>query len=287
MIRSMTAFARAESVQPWGTLTWELRSVNHRYLEPGFKLPDAARGLEPRLRELLRQRVERGKVEVQLRIAQAAGASHPAPDLALAAEVVRAAEAVAALMASPAPVSPLEILRWPGVLEQEVLEGDTLAAAALAGFERALEALGEARAREGAALAGLMLERLEAIAAITARVRAAMPRILEAQRSRLQARLAELRVELDPGRLEQELVILAQRADVEEELDRLATHAAEVRRVLQQGGACGRRLDFLMQELNREANTLGSKSIAADTTQAAVDLKVLIEQMREQVQNIE
>ncbi len=287
MIYSMTAFARHETQQPWGAVTWEIRSVNHRYLEPSFKLPDAGRALEPQLRELLRKHLERGKVEVALRIRPAEGGSIAALKLDQARQVVQAAGQVASLMVNPAPLSPLDVLRWPGVLEEAELDSEAMTRDAVEAFSLALQQLVESRAREGEALARLLLDRLDAMVLVAAQVREAVPKIIDNQRNRLLNRLAELRAELDQGRLEQELVYIAQRADVEEELDRLNTHIAEVRRVLKKGGACGRRLDFLMQELNREANTLASKSMAADTTQAAVDLKVLIEQMREQVQNIE
>lgn len=287
MIQSMTAFARGEITRPWGVVTWELRTVNHRYLEPSFKLPDSCRALEPALREALRQRLERGKVDIGLRV-QLQQDTHPeALDHDRLRAVIRAAEAVAELAGNPAPLNPLELLRWPGVLQESAVAQETLNTTALEAFGLALEQLVETRIREGAALKQLLEERLAAMEAQLAVVREALPRILAAQRQRLEQRLAELTAELDPGRLEQEVVILAQKADVDEELDRLVTHIREVRRVLSKGGACGRRLDFLMQELNREANTLASKSIATDTTQVAVELKVLIEQMREQVQNIE
>lgn len=287
MVHSMTAFARCESVGPHGTLSWELRSVNHRYLEPLLRLPDALRDLEGGVREALRQSLARGKVECTLRFVEASSGQSLQVDRERAAQVVAAAEAVAALIRHPAPIDPLEVLAWPGVLASDAADPQALNAAALALFEQALAELKQGRAREGAALAALLGERLEAIDAEVASLRELVPQMLAAQRQKIENRCAELKVELDPQRLEQELVLLAQKSDVAEELDRLSTHVQEVRRVLRAGGAAGRRLDFLMQELNREANTLGSKAFDPRSTQAAVNLKVLIEQMREQVQNIE
>ena len=287
MVHSMTAFARVESAGPWGTLSWELRSVNHRYLEPHLRLPEAFRDLEGGVREALRQALARGKVECTLRLAEESAGQSLQVDRERAAQVVAAAETVAALIAAPAPLNPLEVLAWPGVLVADAADPQALNAAALALFERALGELKNGRQREGAALAALLEERLAAILAEVDALRELVPQMLAAQRQKIEARCAELQVELDPQRLEQELVLLAQKSDVAEELDRLSTHVREVRRVLKAGGAAGRRLDFLMQELNREANTLGSKAFDPRSTQAAVNLKVLIEQMREQVQNIE
>ena len=287
MVHSMTAFARVESAGPWGTLSWELRSVNHRYLEPHLRLPEAFRDLEGGVREALRQALARGKVECTLRLAEESAGQSLQVDRERAAQVVAAAEAVAALIAAPAPLNPLEVLAWPGVLVADAADPQALNAAALALFERALGELKNGRQREGAALAALLEERLAAILTEVDALRELVPQMLAAQRQKIEARCAELQVELDPQRLEQELVRLAQKSDVAEELDRLSTHVREVRRVLKAGGAAGRRLDFLMQELNREANTLGSKAFDPRSTQAAVNLKVLIEQMREQVQNIE
>ena len=287
MVHSMTAFARVESAGPWGTLSWELRSVNHRYLEPHLRLPEAFRDLEGGVREALRQALARGKVECTLRLAEESAGQSLQVDRERAAQVVAAAETVAALIAAPAPLNPLEVLAWPGVLVADAADPQALNAAALALFERALAELKNGRQREGAALAALLEERLTAILAEVDNLRELIPQMLAAQRQKIETRFAEFRAELDPQRLEQEMVLLAQKSDVAEELDRLSTHVREVRRVLKAGGAAGRRLDFLMQELNREANTLGSKAFDPRSTQAAVNLKVLIEQMREQVQNIE
>ncbi|SDT07246.1 YicC/YloC family endoribonuclease [Pseudomonas oryzae] len=287
MVHSMTAFARVESTGPWGTLSWELRSVNHRYLEPHLRLPEALRDLEGGVRDALRQALARGKVECTLRLAEATAGKSLQVDRERAAQVVAAAEAVAALIQSPAALNPLEVLAWPGVLVADAADPQALNAAALQLFGQALDELKSGRAREGAALAALLEERLAAILAEVDNLRELVPQMLATQRQKIETRCAELKVELDPQRLEQELVLLAQKSDVAEELDRLSTHVREVRRVLKAGGAAGRRLDFLMQELNREANTLGSKAFDPRSTQAAVNLKVLIEQMREQVQNIE
>lgn len=287
MTRSMTAFARQELQQPWGSLTWEIRSVNHRYLEPHLRLPDSLRDIEGALREKLRRALSRGKVECTLRFVPEAGAQMLRVDTARTRELIAAAQEVRALMPDAAPLDTFQMLGWPGVLVETQLDMEAVRRAALELFDRALNDLARGREREGTELRQLIEQRLDTIADIVAEVRALMPAILDAQRETLRARIAELKVEADPMRLEQELVLIAQRADVDEEMDRLDTHVQEVRRVLGQSGPIGRRLDFLMQELNREANTLSSKSIVAATTQRAVELKVLIEQMREQIQNIE
>ncbi|WP_252273694.1 YicC/YloC family endoribonuclease [Pseudomonas subflava] len=287
MVHSMTAFARVESASAHGTLSWELRSVNHRYLEPHLRLPDAFRDLEGAVREALRQGLSRGKVECTLRFAEEGAGKSLQVDDERARQLIAAAEQVAALIRQPAPLNPLEVLGWPGVLVADAADPQALNAAALGLFEQALGELKSGRAREGAELAKLLGERLDGILDEVAALRVLVPEMLANQRQKIEARFAEMKAELDPQRLEQELVLLAQKSDVAEELDRLATHVTEVRRVLKAGGAAGRRLDFLMQELNREANTLGSKAFDPRSTQAAVNLKVLIEQMREQVQNIE
>ncbi|HBM10913.1 YicC family protein [Pseudomonas sp. Choline-3u-10] len=287
MIHSMTAFARAEQAGEHGTLSWEIRSVNHRYLEPHLRLPEAFRDLEGAVREALRKGLSRGKVECTLRFAEETAGRSMQVDPERARQLISAAEKVAALIKQPAPLNPLEILAWPGVLVGDSTDPQALNNAALQLFHQALEQMKAGRLREGEELAHLINERLDAIGTETATLRSQVPQMLAAQRQKLIDRCAEMRVELDAQRLEQELVMLAQKSDVAEELDRLGTHVTEVRRVLKSGGAAGRRLDFLMQELNREANTLGSKAFDTRSTQAAVNLKVLIEQMREQVQNIE
>lgn len=289
MPRSMTGFARREAKRSWGTLVWEIRSVNHRYLEPSFRLPEDFREIEPHLRDAMRKALQRGKVEASLNVHwEQEGESELGVNLAKVAQLTKAAQQINGLLGEvAAPVNALEILRWPGVIQKQELDRDDMHQAALELFNSALEGLIEHRSREGAELEQLIVNRLDSVSAQVVKVRARMPEILAAQREKLQTKLANLQVELDPERLEQEIVLLAQKADVDEELDRLDTHVIEVKRSLKQTDSLGRRLDFLMQELNREANTLSSKSIVSDTTQAAVELKVLIEQMREQVQNIE
>ncbi|MCZ4320593.1 YicC/YloC family endoribonuclease [Pseudomonas anguilliseptica] len=287
MIHSMTAFARAEQAGANGTLSWELRSVNHRYLEPHLRLPESFRDLEGAAREALRNGLSRGKVECTLRFSDDNAGKALQVDLERAAQLVAAAESVAGLIKQPAALNPLEVLGWPGVLVADAADPQALNQSALALFNEALTELKKGREREGAELAKLLNERLDSILEQVAALRELVPQMLAGQRQKILDRCAEMQAELDPQRLEQELVILAQKSDVAEELDRLSTHVSEVRRVLKTGGQAGRRLDFLMQELNREANTLGSKAFDTRSTQAAVNLKVLIEQMREQVQNIE
>lgn len=288
MTSSMTAFARQQKEGDGGTLTWELRSVNHRYLEISLRLPDNLRGLENTVREQLRKRLSRGKVECQLRLHPgAARTSELRLDEDMVGHVQAALQRIAAVTDRQADARAMDILRWPGVVQEQEQDSDTLQGQALSLLELALEDLVAHRDREGAALQGMLETRIESIRGIVAAVRDKLPAILQAQRQALSDRLEEFRAELDPSRLEQEVTLLAQKADVAEELDRLDSHLDECSRVLGTRGAIGRRLDFLMQELNREANTLSSKSIVAETTLDAVELKVLIEQMREQIQNIE
>ncbi len=287
MVHSMTAFARQEHDADWGSLQLELRSVNQRHLEPHFRLPENLRDLEPAFREALRHRLARGKVECTLRFEPAGAAGGLSVNAVRLAELARVLSEVRQIVTDAAPADSLALLNYPGVLESRGPDPELVKAQALALFEQSLDDLVAGRAREGEKLAALIRERLIAIEDQVAEVRTLMPQILERQRSLLLERLDAVRSELDPQRLEAELALLAQKADVDEELDRLATHVAEVERQLTQEGPVGRRLDFLMQELNREANTLSSKSAVASTTRCAVELKVLIEQMREQIQNIE
>jgi len=286
-VHSMTAFARVERAGTQGTLIWELRSVNHRYLEPHLRLPDAFRDLEGAVRESLRQGISRGKVECTLRFTEENASKSLQVDQERARQLVEAAETVAGLIKNPAPLNPLAVLSWPGVLVADAADPQALNQEALGLFEDALAELKNGRNREGAELARLINERLDNMSQEVTTLRALVPQMLAAQRQKILDRFSDMQAELDPQRLEQEMVLLAQKSDVAEELDRLSTHVTEVRRVLKSGGAAGRRLDFLMQELNREANTLGSKAFDPRSTQSAVNLKVLIEQMREQVQNIE
>jgi len=288
MIHSMTAFARREGETPWGVLTWELRTVNHRYLEISPRLPEEFRVLESQVRDRIGGALQRGKVECQLRFQSLAQQS---PDFALNKDLIARLTAAAAEVDQtserPAPLNALDILRWPGVIQAPQPDHEQMAAVALQILGEALAELQAARAREGAKLKEMILQRCDGVATQAAVAAQRLPEVRVRLREKLLARLAEAKAELDPIRVEQEMVLLAQRLDVEEELDRLTAHLAEVKRILGQAGPAGRRLDFLMQELHREANTLGSKSGDVETTRASMEMKVLIEQMREQVQNIE
>jgi uncharacterized protein (TIGR00255 family) len=288
MIQSMTAFARECVTTQQGVLTVELRSVNHRYLDCSFKLPDALRSLEPRLREKASAALARGKLDCMLRLqAHPTQAGELQIDTAKLDALLVATRGVRDRLDNAAPISPLEVLLFPGIYGAREESEEQMQQEALALFSKALDNMQQNRQREGEKLAILVLDRLTQVAAEVKATRDVLPVLMQQQRDRVIARITDLGVEIDQGRLEQELVYMAQRADVEEELDRLDAHIGEVRRTLKQGGPCGRRLDFLMQELNREANTLSSKSQSTSTTQNAVELKVLIEQMREQIQNIE
>ncbi|MFC6441573.1 YicC/YloC family endoribonuclease [Bowmanella sp. JS7-9] len=286
-IYSMTAFARREHKAQWGTAVWEIRSVNQRFLETYFRLPEQFRGLEPVLRERFRNALQRGKVECSLRFnANDAAVGKLNLNEDLAKQLLHAADWVQSHGQSTG-VNPVDILRWPGVISAEEADMDSIQAEMLSALDACLQDFIAARAAEGANLKALIEQRLDGIEVEVAKVKEHMPAVMQWQRERIQSRFEEAKVELDPGRIEQEMILLAQRVDVAEELDRLTSHIGETRKILKKGGACGRRLDFMMQEFNRESNTLGSKSINADITQSAVELKVLIEQMREQIQNIE
>jgi uncharacterized protein (TIGR00255 family) len=284
----MTAFARESVATDEGSLTVELRSVNHRYLDCSFKLPDILRELEPKLREQAGKTLARGKLDCALRL-QASPEQQPALriDNDQLARLLDATSVIEAQMSTARPMSPLEVLQFPGIWKPPEYSEEQLQATAAELFGRALANLRTTREREGSKLAVMIADRLEQVSASVVAIRARMPELMQQQRDRILTRIRELDIELDHNRLEQELVHLAQKADIDEELDRLDAHISEVHRTLDKGGPCGRRLDFLMQELNREANTLSSKSFSSSTTQTAVDLKVLIEQMREQIQNIE
>ena len=286
MIRSMTAFASGERVTEWGTLGCELRSVNHRFLEVGVRLHDDLRALEPVLRERIAARISRGKLDLTLRLRSPEGASGLHADPGRLRELSDLAIDLSARFPG-LHTEFTQLLQFPGVLQAPATDAAGLQAQALALLDEVLDEFAAARAREGAKLAAAITERIDGIAAIAAEVRAIMPAIRVGQRNKLEARLADLAQPADPGRLEQELVIWLQKLDVDEELDRLDSHVTEARRVLQLREAVGRRLDFLLQEFNREANTLGSKSVDARSSASAVELKVLIDQVREQVQNIE
>ena len=288
MTSSMTAFTRQQSEQEWGSLTWEIRSVNHRYLETSIRLPDIFRGLENQIREMVRKSVARGKVECHLRYtAQEIPGSSITINEELVQQLLEASARVQKTLGERRSPSSMEILRWPGVISEQMLDNRTLEATALSLFQLALSDLVATREREGSELASLLGQRITLIRELVAEMRKKMPDILDAQQQSLQQKLENLKAELEPIRLEQEVALLAQKADVDEELDRLNAHLSEVERALKADEQKGRRLDFLMQELNREANTLSSKSVVVETTRSAVEMKVLIEQMREQIQNIE
>jgi len=288
MIRSMTAFARQDTQGDWGTLTCEIRTVNHRYLEPSFRLPEVLRELENSFREQLRSQLKRGKVDVgmRLQLAESSGQGLQIND-ELTEALNNAANHVNRILDNPAHINAIDILRWPGVLETTERDLDPVKSVAAELFERTVNELVVVREREGDRLRPLFDDRLATMTEQVATVRSVMPELLAAQEHNLRERFKAAKVELDADRVAQEMVMVAQKSDVAEELDRLDAHISEVIGTLDSGDAIGRRLDFLMQELNREANTLSSKSIDARVTRIAVDLKVLIEQMREQVQNLE
>lgn len=289
MIHSMTAIARGERVSAEGRLGLEIRTVNHRYLDASLRLPERLRRCETALRETLRARLERGRVDLTVHLDREAGGSfQPRPDpQRLAALVAALEEGRSALGDLAGPVDPLELLRWPGLIREPEADEDALARELDQLAREVLDRLVAHRAREGERLARIIETRLEAIAAIVEEIAAGADDLVRALRDRLRRRARELAGDLDPERLEQEVALLAQKADVAEELDRLRVHLDEVRSTLAADGPTGRRLDFLAQELNREANTLASKATQAGVALRAVDLKVLIEQIREQIQNIE
>ena len=284
MTKSMTAFARSES----GHISWEIRSVNHRYLEVGLKVPDAFRSLEISLRNKLKARLNRGKIDCQLRIghSQASEASLSI-DEKLLEDLTGALATIIPKLETVAPVNPLEVLKWPGLLSEPTEDEEAIKRTVVELFDAALAQLIEMRSSEGAELRKIILEKLADLRSIVDQAATEAPIISARQRDKMISKLNDLKIEADPGRIEQELVIMAQKSDVAEELDRLNTHIEEVSATLDSKEAVGRRLDFLMQELNREANTLSSKAVATNTTIQAVELKVAIEQMREQIQNIE
>lgn len=287
MIHSMTAFSRYEVKGDWGNAVWEIRSVNQRFLETYFRLPEQFRGIEPVLRERFRKQLNRGKVECSLRFnANAASKSELALNEKLAQQLLQHANWINEQTLN-SQINPFEVMRWPGVMEAEESDMSAIQAELLAGFDIALKDFINARASEGENLTAMIEQRLDAITLEAEKVQTQMPEIIEWQRNRIIEKFTDAKIDLDSGRVEQELVLLAQKMDVAEELDRLNSHVSETKKILKKGGAQGRRLDFMMQEFNREANTLGSKSINTDVTASAVELKVLIEQMREQIANIE
>lgn len=286
-VHSMTAFARAEQRSALGLLAIEIRSVNSRHLEASFRLADAVREREFAWRDTLRQQLARGKVEVSARHEPADSSEAVTINTARVQQLLGALREIDMLAANTGPLNTVDLLRLPGVLITQEVDASALLASADALFAQAMQDFIAMRAREGAALHEMVEARLQGIEREVAGVRERLPLILQHFRSKLLTRVAEAKAELSADRLEQEVVLFAQKMDVAEEIDRLLAHVTEIRRVLASGGAVGRRLDFLMQELNREANTLGSKSVSADSTLSSVELKVLIEQMREQIQNLE
>jgi uncharacterized protein (TIGR00255 family) len=289
MIRSMTGFARRERQGPWGTLACEIRSVNHRYLELSLRLPEDLRGLEGDARQAVAAALRRGKVDVGIYLrGQPVQTGALELNRALVEQLARTARDVAGLAdSSLAAVSPLDLLRWPGVIREPERDLQPAQTAALELLQETVAELNESRAREGARLREMLLGRCQSVQRTIAQLRERLPEIAARIRERVGERVVQLGGSVDPARIEQELVLLAYKMDFAEELDRLGSHVAEMLQILDAKEPAGRRLDFLMQEFNREANTLSSKSQDAETTRAAVDMKVLIEQMREQIQNIE
>ena len=284
----MTAYARKEIKSDWGTAIWEIRSVNQRYLETYFRLPEQFRSLEPILRERFRKRLARGKVECHLRFeANPAAKGELTINESLAQQVINVATQISSMTRESNRINPFQVMQWPGVMETPEQDMDSINKDLLTAFNEGVNDFIEARAREGSNMSELIQQRLDAITFEAVKVRERMPEILQWQRDRLISKFEEAKIELEANRVEQELILLAQKVDVAEELDRLDSHVKETKNILKKGGAVGRRLDFMMQEFNRESNTLASKSISTDITASGVELKVLIEQMREQIQNIE
>lgn len=288
MILSMTGYAALSQELPLGTLNLELKSVNHRYLEIQFRIGDELRGLEPTLRELIGNRLSRGKVDCRLGFSAAINAeSLSRLNADLMTQLLALDKSVRKQAPDASPLSVAEILRWPGVIAAEDVSKDALREAVIALLTQALDELAATRAREGAKLKDIILDRATQMETLVTRIRPKTPLIVAAYQEKLRSRLKEAELAHDDERARQEIILFAQKIDVDEELGRLSTHLSEVKRVLTKGGGAGKRLDFLMQELNREANTLGSKSVDAEMSQASMEMKVLIDQMREQIQNIE
>ena len=291
-LRSMTGYGVESADLPNANLTLEMRGVNSRFLDLSFRMGEDFRALEPQLRERITQAVQRGKLECRLNLVQKQDEALPSHlNVPLMDHLHTLAHAAQARFPDARPLSLAEVLRWPGMLGETALEPEVLQKAALACLEAAITQFNASRAREGEKLKATLLDRVAAMRGHVAALRPRTPEIVAAYRDKLNKRLEEMlpngTPQLDPDRLHQEVVLFAQKIDVDEEMDRLVTHLDEVERILATGGAVGKRLDFLMQELNREANTLGSKSASLDYTQTSVELKVLIEQMREQIQNLE
>jgi uncharacterized protein (TIGR00255 family) len=288
MIKSMTSYGRTEQSGDWGEASCEIRTVNHRYLEMSLRLPEEVRFLESKIRELISSKLKRGKIDCNIRFAQGEITNDALPiNQDLLAKVIETAETTNTKLKVSSPLNALELLRWPGVLDKDVPDPEKISGPLLELIDQTLDAVIDSRQREGEKIRTMVLDRCKTTKDIVANVREIMPTILDNIREKLLLRAQELSEDFNKDRLEQELLLLAQKMDVAEEMDRLDAHIDEVTRVLDQKGPVGRRLDFLMQEMNRESNTLGSKSAHLDTTNSSVDLKVLIEQMREQIQNIE
>tara|TARA_B100000900_G_scaffold14744_1_gene11795 strand:- start:1120 stop:1989 length:870 start_codon:yes stop_codon:yes gene_type:complete len=286
-LASMTAFAEATVISNGFQLSWELRSVNHRYLDNQFRLPETLRAVEPAVREQLRRRIKRGKIDAILKLEPDTSEPKLALNNVLLRQLAAATEEITNAVPNAAPPNTLDLLKWPGVLANPQVDQAVLMNTAADLFNDALERLIEARHSEGERLLTVLQQQLGSIETIVEFVRPLGDSIMQLQQQRLQQKLRELEVKADPARLEQEVALLAQRADIREELDRLDIHVDEARKLLSAKGPHGRRLDFLSQELNREANTLGAKASQTEISQKAIDLKVVIEQIREQVQNIE
>ncbi len=287
MIRSMTAWARYDLKSEWGNATWELRSVNQRYLESDIRLPEQFRSLEPIVRNRIRARLTRGKVECSLHFEPNIQIHHRLMlNENLAKQLIKASNWVK-MQSGAGEINPLDILRWPGVMTTEKQDLDAIGTQLIQALEAVLDEFIISRETEGTTLKKLIEQRLDAISDELHNVRTHMPDVIRWQRERLLRKLEDAQIQLDNTRVDQELILIAQRLDVAEELDRLEMHVQEICHTLQKKEAVGRRLDFIIQELNREANTLASKSINIDITHSAIELKVLIEQMREQIQNIE
>ena len=288
MIKSMTAFARQPIEKEWGTGAWEIRSVNSRFLETNFRLPESFRYLEFKLREKLRKKLSRGKIGCSLRVEMSQGAGDDISiNKSLAESLLKSHQSLQQIAGIEQPLDLTKMMLWPGIIKKTEVDSDRMEKELLGSLDQAIEQLISMRAREGTSITDMIQQRLGTIGEQVVYVREEMPIIAKWQRDKILSRFEEIKLEFEEARIEQEMVMIAQKIDVDEELDRLDAHIGEVARLLKKGGVVGRRLDFLMQELNREANTLGSKSISAKTTAASVELKVLIEQMREQIQNIE
>ena len=285
MVASMTAFARLEDSGEWGHAVWEIRTVNHRYLDISIRLPEELRALETSVREQVSIKLKRGKVECNLRYDADSATGDISINAGLAEKIIHAARGLP--IEGPAPIDPLDVLRWPGVIDKNSPDLERLGNPVILLLDKALENILHNRHREGEQIEQMITKRCDLSLHQLRQIRDKVPEIIAIMRERHLARVQELGIELDNGRLEQEIALLSQKLDVAEELDRMETHINEVKRILTGTEPIGRRLDFLMQEMNREANTLGSKSAHIDTSNASIELKVLIEQMREQIQNIE